>query len=158
MAVQLFRVGGFASDNPADFISLYARVESNLVSTFRRSGTSVGYQVTAGKQFYICKIVTMNGDDGGNYLSVSIGYCDNDTGMDNSTARVNPVPLIGEPEGVSAAACGGIVWDGTPGTSNFDNGKGMNDIIWRGAPAGKYMYCKDYNAALASVMMIGFEV
>jgi hypothetical protein len=163
MAVNLYRSGGFATDDVTQFINLWAGVgTSNAFSTFRKVGASSGYAVTAGKQFYICQILMTYGDEAGSNMTVAFGYNDNDLGM-NTTAptRSNPVPLLGDPESTSQPSAGGIAWDGSGANVTADNFKAFSNIIWKGAPAGKYMHCRALAVGSSSGLQIaitGFEV
>lgn len=167
MAIRNYRSGGFVTDTPSDFINLWGQVAtSGQVATFRASGTTSGYQVTASKQFYICKIVVTLGDDTGNNYVFGLGYADNDCGLDTATARTNPVPILGRPEDGSTAGIGGIAFDGTgttvPQSLPHTGLEGYRDIIWKGAPSGKYMYMRLLAGSVAStgvcVTITGFEV
>lgn len=160
MSVQTFRVGGFATDTVSDIINLWASAATLNFGTFRKSGATSGYQVAAGKQFWICQVMVMYGDDTGSDVTAAIGYADNDVGMSTTTARTNPVPLIGNPEG-SYQSMGGLVFDGTPAINNSDGARVTFNGIWKGAPGSKYMYFQNVQGTAGtgvSVMMTGFEV
>ena len=99
MSVQNFRVGGFASDNPDDFILLMVHWNTTgVVSTFRKSGTSAGYQVTANKSFYICKINIMESNNNVTAQAIALGYSDTDHGFYSVVARTNHAVVLGMPD------------------------------------------------------------
>ena len=158
MAIRNYRDGGFVTDTPTDIINLYASMINTLqFSTFRKSGTSVGYQVTAGKQFYISSLRISYGDDTGSNIGIALGYADNDLGIDSTTARTNPVPIMGNPESGSNSQMG-VWWDGTGVGPLNTMMLVVKDLIWKAAPAGKYMYFMKSAGTHTSVLMTGFEV
>ena len=64
MANRFYRVGGLVTDTPSDIICLQGFVSSTdgRVATLRKVGSAAGYPITAGKIFYITKIlVTLDG-------------------------------------------------------------------------------------------------
>lgn len=161
MSTQFYRVGGFATDTPSDVINLWAKVfTSGNVSTFRKAGTTSGYQTTTGKQFYITQITITVGDDSSSNITCSLGYADNDVGIDSSTARTNPVALMGDPEQTTQSTVGGIAFDGTPALASFEGARFSYSTIWKGAPSQKYLYMKSINQVGTGtcVLISGFEI
>jgi len=75
-------------------ILLFAPVENGaaqtLISTFRRSGLTVGYEVTAAKTLIITRIIGFN-RTALNYMNFR--YTDNDLGQDAVGPGTNPVYL-----------------------------------------------------------------
>lgn len=161
MSTQFYRVGGLVTDTYSDIIFLYGNLQTTgRVSTLRKANPgTAGYAITAGKTFYITKIIVSGADTSGSATmdSVSLGYADNDVGYDSAAARTNPVNILGQPEEVTAALAGGILWDDR---QTGTNGKLLvwNNVVIPAAPAGKYMYFKGFMAtAPMNVQIWGVE-
>jgi hypothetical protein len=163
MAQQVFRIGAFATDTVTDIINLqgFTTTTGNLC-TLRKSGVTSGYQVTAGKTFYAAKIIIMQSDNTAIVNGVSFGYADNDIGQDTTTARTNPVAMIGNPEGGSTIAAWGIVGNPSYPNSPWQSPASLNNVngtIYKLSIAAKYMYFKAFtNTGLMSVLVTGFEI
>jgi hypothetical protein len=96
MAIQNFRAGGFVTDTPSNILFFHAQIDTTgNVSHFRKSFTTVGYQVTAGKTLWISKIIITRTLNATVTSSLKIGYADNDVGQNTATARTNAVMAVG---------------------------------------------------------------
>lgn len=155
------RAGGLASDVPAtNILSLWAKVgTSGQVATFRRTGLTAGYQVTAGTTFYICKISITLSDAPSAANAIGIGYADNDVGMDTATARTNPVAIYGDAEGTTVTGIGGILFNPN-GSVSGSLINSLNDHVFiKAGAASKYMYMKHVGGAnIVGVLIHGIEI
>lgn len=104
-----FRAGGGASDTAGELITLFTGViTSTRVSAFRKAGAwTAGYQVPTGKVLYITKLTPTYAADNSACMS-AFGYADNDVGLDTTTARTNPVAVLGDPEAIATAGTGDV--------------------------------------------------
>lgn len=161
MATEFFK-SGFATDTITDVICLWARFStSGNVSTYRRSGATSGYQVTSGKTFYITKIIVACDAASENY-AIPIGYADNDVGMNTTTARTNPVAVLGDPEQTTlASGAGGVVINPTVNSNQMPAvNAAFSSVVIKSAISQKYLYSKFIGSATATMMgliIFGFE-
>lgn len=161
MAIRNYRAGGFITDTPSDIIALYGQVSANgNGSHLRRVGSTSGYQITAAKTFYICR-VSLTADGAASTYAIALGYADNDIGFDTTTARTNPVTLIGNSEGTGYLSIGG--WNGQGNVDGSrEPGQLHNGIIPLPlAAATKYLYFRSANNTGANphgLLILGFEV
>ena len=140
MTTRAYRAGCFSTDTPSDIIALSgAGAGAGHYSTLNRalgSGALASYQVTAGKTFYVTKIIftptTSTAD-------VNLGYGDNAV-TDSASAPTNGLTQI--PNGVIA------------GTTA--NQKVEYDIHVPLAPSGKYPYYKN-DGATGAMLVFGYE-
>ena len=158
MATRFYKVGSLATDTPTDIIVLRAAVQTTgRVSTFRLNTVAAGYAVTTGKRLYIHKIAIRTSGNTGVDAGVSLGYSDTDLGLDVTTARTNPVNVLGAPEETTNFLAGGITYNPgvTAGTAMFNE---SIDVFIPAAVAGKYMYCKVFLNAGTEVQLFCSEV
>ncbi len=134
MAITAFRIGSLASDVIGDIKTAFANptAVNNYMSL--EFPLTVDYVVTAGKTFYICKIV-WSGDALGDALL--LGYGD-DGVADGAAAPTNPVPVCTVLKNAVANV--------------------MRELsVWIPIPAGKYPYVKS-PVGNADIQVFGIEV
>ncbi len=164
MAIQNFRVGGFATDDPDDFIQLSATFDDSAdVSTFRKAGASAGYQITSNLKFYICKIAITSTSGNASDDAIALGFADNDVGISTTTARTNPVDVIGEPENTTIGTIGGFGYNASITGLLAEANNAGNPLCFLAIPAnatGKFLYGKYIGASVnnPSMHITGFEL
>lgn len=153
MATNLFRIGSWATDDATKVLLLRAGITtSGRVSTLRlNTPFAAGYQVTAGKTLYIVgmKIFAQNAIAAD--AAVALGYADNDVGLDVTTARTNPIPVLGDPEQATSALIFGVPFREESAHLYAGMVAQLKDCLIKAAPAGKYMYAKAFFGAAAMV-------
>jgi hypothetical protein len=91
--------------------------------------------------------------------SISLGYADNDVGIDTTTARTNPVDVWGSPESATAPLAGGIMYNhattAATAVAVIDRFMGsLSQTLMKAAASQKYMYMKVFqNAAGLAVTL-----
>lgn len=162
MATEFFRTGHHVTDTATDEIVLHALLTtSGNVSTLRAVGATSGYQITSAKRFVITKIDILFGNASNVEFALALGYADNDVGMSTTTARTNPVALIGAPEGGSLATTGGFCTNPSSAAVNDQMREACaGSIVLPLAAAGKYLYVRQFGgtASVMSVIIRGREV
>lgn len=162
---NFFKVGGAGSMNKDDSIVLLASISTSLnVCTFQRWGNGGGaYKVADGKNFYISKIRHYAQSGAAYSMMFAMGYADNDVGQNTTTARTNPVNIIGKPETVDVSAfdTGLRVNGGSQAWAEMDK-VALGDMIFKAVPSstpGKYLYlrCAQSGATYTQYIITGFE-
>lgn len=142
---KFYRAGGAASDTDGELVTLNACVPtSGNVCSFKQGASA--YQVPAGKKLIITRVQFghYNANTGN---TGAIGYCDNDVGTNTTTARTNPVSVMGDPESIAAVSSAvGFYHYNPQATSALDNiNKLYNTCYSKSVPAGKYLYLRQYS-------------
>lgn len=161
---QKFKVGGFATDNPEDFIQLWGIVAStDRRTTLRKAGEVSGYQVSPNKDFYICKIRLMSSDTLSAGPKVSLAYGDTDVGLDSVSVPTNAVPIIGDTENASPTMRGGLPYTTVANGAAQMAASALDEgWIFKAVPSnavGKFLYMRVGSINLNSHTMhiTGFE-
>ena len=148
-AIPSLTVGGVVFTDLQNLIVLVSFCNSTAshTSTPRKWNGSAGYQVTAGKTLKIRAMrmqipVATAGVDAPHTL----GYADNDVGLDGTTAHTNLV-YIGGSSGISTGLYG------ISAVASF-----YESPIWLDVPATKYVAHLTNATHLERIMLFGYEV
>lgn len=87
-------VGGRVFTDTTNLIMLVCANQNTNGCTFRKPGSSTGYLVPVGKTFK-AQALQLNVTVGASNSLMSVGYADNDVGVNTSTAPTNPVYAAG---------------------------------------------------------------
>lgn len=164
MATRLYRAGAFATDTLSDIISLNGYLDgSGELATLRRMGSTSGYQVTTGKIFYVASVQIFRIGSSSASFALGFGYADNDIGFASTTARTNPVAMLGDPEQTTYQTVRGLLFEESSANTSLQfSMDGLNRMApWKLGVANKYMYYKMMGSAAFSsrtLIVSGFEV
>src|SRR3990167_2696844 len=91
------RSGSFATDTYTDIITLQGYIfTSGRTCALRKIPETSGYQITTNKAFYVSKVNIMWNINKADGFAFTMGYADNDVGMNSATALTNGVSVIGD--------------------------------------------------------------
>jgi hypothetical protein len=151
-AVKSLTIGGrtFVGDEVDNLLILNGIAAAANATTLRKPNVSAGYQVPAGKKYTIYAIDVQN-NHASSTTQVSVGYADNDIGLNSGSALTNPVYANTGTNSNFSGVTG-------PHNGGGFSGSGQTQAVINKfvVPAGKYPFCQA-NSGSFSVQLFGIE-
>ena len=140
-------VGGRLFTDLDNLMVLFGFVSTNDYCTLRKSGIASGYQAPVGKKFQCLAAKTITQDNNAASQALTVGYADNDVGLNTATVPTNRIG----PYGVTPDQYHGVL------TTGLDEVKTETSIFFE-ILAQKYPFIFTNGMARIEAQIFGYEV